>query len=77
MAYAHALIELEDGTRIQRGDTVKKDVPGYDDLVESGAVSDEKYDPAQDASPAPDEVELDGVRYVKVDDGAEAADARS
>ena len=46
MAYAHALIENpEDGTKYQRGDKVPKSVPGYDELVEAGSISDEEYVP--------------------------------
>lgn len=85
MAYAHALIEVpvdpEDATqgvtKYNRGDEVPADLPGYDELVEGGSISDEPYDPENDKTPAPETVEIDGVKYVKVADGAEAADARS
>lgn len=84
MAYAHALIEVpvdaEDASKgvvkFARGDEVPADLPGYDELVEGGSVSDEPYDPENDKVPAPDTVEIDGVRYVKVSDGAEATDER-
>lgn len=77
MAYAHALIELEDGTRIQRGDTVPDDLPGFEELVEAGSLSDDEYDPAADVAPAPEVIEIDGVKYVKASDGSEATDVRS
>jgi hypothetical protein len=75
--YAHALIELEDGTRYQRGETVPEDVDGIEELMEAGSVSEAEYDPAADVSPAPEVVEIDGVKYVKASDGAEAEDVRS
>ena len=79
MAYAHALIEVpvdpEDATKgvvkYDRNDEVPADLPGYDELVAGGSVSDEPYDPETDKVPAPDVVEIDGVRYVKVADGAQ------
>lgn len=77
MAFAHALIELEDGTRIQRGETVPDDVPGLDELREAGSVSDEEYDPEQDVTGPPETVEIQGVRYVQVRDDSEAGDVRS
>ena len=75
MAMAHALIEYteEDGSviRIPRGTEVSEDVPGYDELVEAGSVSDEAYDPEVENPPAPEQIEIDGVVYVKASDGAE------
>lgn len=75
MAIAHALIEYTDDdgevVRIARGATVTEDVPGYDELVEAGSVSDEDYDPAVEKPPAPEQIEIDGVVYVKASDGAE------
>lgn len=79
MAYAHALIEVpvdpEDATKgvvkYGRGDEVPADLPGYDELVEGGSIRDEVYDPEADKSPAPDTVEIDGVKYIKVADGAQ------
>ena len=69
MPYAHALIELPDGSKLKRGDEVSEDVLSADDyayLVEGGAISDEEYDPAADVAPAPKYVEIDGVRYIQV-----------
>lgn len=77
MAYAHALIELEDGTRIQRGQEVSEEIPGYDELVEAGSIRDEEYDPAEDEVGPPEFVEVGGVRYLKANDGAETADVRA
>lgn len=85
MAYAHALIEVavdpEDSskgyTRYARGDEVPTDLPGYDALVDGGAISDDPYDPAQDKVDPPQTVEIDGVKYVQVTDGSEASDERS
>lgn len=87
MAYAHALIEVpvdpEDSSkgvvRYARGEEVPSDLPGYDYLVEGGSISEGEYDPESDRAPAPDVVEIDGVKYVKVSDGAaqENEDARS
>ena len=79
MAYAHALIEVpvdpEDSSkgvvRYARGEEVPADLPGYDELVDGGSVSDATYDPATDKVDAPDVVEIDGVKYVKASDGAE------
>jgi hypothetical protein len=84
MAYAHALIEVpvdpEDASKgvvkYSRGEEVPADLPGFDELVEGGSIADEPYDPEADKVPAPDTVEIDGVRYVKVADGAEATDER-
>lgn len=70
--YAHALIELADGSKIPRDSEVDPDlVEGFDELVEAGSISAEKYDPKTDVVPAPESVEIDGVKYVKVTDGAE------
>lgn len=77
MPYAHALIELSDGTRVKRGDPVEGEFDGYDALVESGAISDEPYDEESDKVGAPETVEIDGVVYVKANDGAEADDVRT
>jgi hypothetical protein len=60
--YAHARIEdpEQPGKFYERGDTVpEKLAKGLD------SVSKEKYDPASDEVPAPDVVEIDGVRYTK------------
>lgn len=85
MAFAHAVIEIprdaEDPTKgvdlYQRGDSVPDDLPGYDELVDAGSVSDDEYDPENEPTQVPDYVEIDGVRYVKTADGAsEASDAR-
>lgn len=74
MAIAHAVIEYtdEDGgtVRYDRGTEVPSDVPGYDELVEAGSVSDETYDPEVEKPEPPDEIEIDGVVYVKASDGA-------
>lgn len=81
MAYAHALIEYTDDEgrvyRLNRGDEVPSDVPGYDELVDGGAVRDEPYDPDAEPVLTPDYVEIEGVRYVKISDGAEAEDVRN
>lgn len=75
MAYAHAVIELDDRT-IQRGDEVSKadfnDADRYAELVEGGSISDSPYDESEDAVPPPDVVEIDGVRYVKTKDSSAA-----
>lgn len=80
MAYAHALIEYTDDdgnvVRIARGDSVSSDTPGYEELVDNGAVRDESYDPSAEPKLTPEYVEIDGVRYVKTTDGAEADDVR-
>ena len=76
MAYAHAVIEVpvdpEDVTqgvkRYERGDEVPDDLPGADELRDAGSVSDEPYDPAEDAAPPLKEVVIDGVRYVRQED---------
>ena len=74
MPYAHALIELPDGTKFQRGDEVPAKVAkDHTDLVEGGAIQDTEYDPAVDVSEAPAVVEIEGARYIKVSDGAEEA----
>ena len=74
MAIAHAVIEYtdEDGgtVRYDRGAEVPSDIPGYDDLVEAGSVSDEAYDPEVEKPEPPDEIEIDGVVYIKASDGA-------
>jgi hypothetical protein len=84
MAYAHAVIELDDRT-IQRGEKVSEsdfnDADRYAELVEGGSISDADYDEAEDEVPPPDVVEIDGVRYVKTKDssasrGGGATDAR-
>jgi len=76
--YAHALInDPRSGKRYQQGDEVPEDLPGFDELVEGGAISAEEYDPAADVLSAPDYVEVEGVRYVKVEDNTEAEDVRS
>lgn len=67
MAYAHAVIELDDRT-IQRGDEVSAkdfDSEEYDELVEGGSISDKPYDPDADVVAMPDVVEIEGVKYVK------------
>lgn len=74
--FAHALIELEDGSRIQRGDTVPDELPGLEDLLESGAVSEDEYDAEADVAGPPEYVEIDGVRYVKTSDAVESNDVR-
>lgn len=81
MAYAHALIEYTDDdgavVRYNRGDSVPKSTPGFDELVEEGAIKNEKYDPDAEPKLTPEFVEVDGVRYVKANDGAEAEDVRN
>lgn len=67
MAYAHAVIELDDRT-IQRGDKVFEDdfsTESWDELVDGGSIADEPYDEAADVVPPPDVVEIDGVKYTK------------
>jgi hypothetical protein len=71
--YAHALIETENG-RIERGEEVPQDLPGIEELRESGAVSSEPYEPQQDENPPPEEITIDGVRYVRAQDGATSAE---
>jgi hypothetical protein len=69
MAYAHALIEVrlddESVVKYDRGEEVPEDIPGYDELVEGGSISEEPYDPEQDKSAPPQYVEIDGVRYTR------------
>lgn len=73
MAYAHAVIELEDRT-IQRGAEVSEadfaDADRYEELVDGGSISDQPYDPEVDEVDPPDVVEIDGVRYVKSTDAS-------
>ena len=78
MPYAHALIENpEDGTKYRRGDEVPaKFVKANPDLVEGGAISDDPYDPQVDVSPPPAEVQIEGARYIKVEDSADTEDVR-
>lgn len=60
--YAHARIEDPDepGRYYERGAEVPETVAeGLD------CVSEEQYDPASDEVPAPDVIEIDGVRYTK------------
>lgn len=74
MAYfAHAVIELDDRT-YQRGEKVPEDLPGFEELLDGGAVSKDEYDASVDVVPAPDYVEIDGVRYVKTSDSAGSAE---
>lgn len=61
--YAHALIELEDGTRFDRGETLPEDIPGIEDIKEAGSASTEPYDETQDQLPPPEEVEIEGFIY--------------
>jgi hypothetical protein len=71
--YAHALIELPDGTKYDRGDEVPEDAFSAEDLEylrDGGSLSDEPYDPAADIVPPPEYVEIDGVRYKKESDDA-------
>lgn len=76
--YAHALInDPRTGQRYQQGDEVPEELPGFDELVEGGAVSTEPYDPAADVLPPPATVEIEGVRYIKVEDNTEAEDVRA
>lgn len=89
MAYAHAVIENpEDGTKYQRGDEVPADLPGYDELVEGGSISDEEYVPEPNDMLADVDLRnvvevddqtviIDGVTYKKTSDTSEANDARS
>lgn len=71
MLYAHAVIELPDGSKIQRGAQVPEDLEGLDELVEAGSVSEDSYDPAADKVDPPDVVEIEGFRYIKATDGGE------
>lgn len=78
MAYAHAVIEypvdaedLSKGVvRLNPGDEVPEDAPGYDELVDGGSVRDEPYDPANEPKLMPKFIEIDGVRYVQTGDSA-------
>jgi hypothetical protein len=75
MAYAHASIEdPRNGNKFHRGDKVPDDLPGLDELVEAGSVSDEKYDPDSEPKLAPEEVVIDGVTYKKASDTVEDSD---
>lgn len=74
MAYAHAVIEVprdDDVVVYNRGDEVPDDLPGMDELREFGSIQDEPYDPANEPKQVPDYVEIDGVRYAKVNSDAE------
>lgn len=70
--YAHAVLEIpndpEDSTqgvtKYQRGEIVPSDLPGSDELLESGAISEEEYDPIVDEVGPPATLEMDGVTYV-------------
>lgn len=83
--YAHARIELRDPESgsvsfIERGESVPDDreILGRDELIEGGALREEDYDSAADVVPAPNEVVIDGVVYVKAEEihqATEAADA--
>lgn len=66
--FAHAVIETEEH-RYERGSEVPEDLAGFDELVEAGSVSEEQYDASVEAVPAPDVIEMDGVRYVRASDG--------
>jgi len=71
--YAHALVHAADGPIYDRGAEVPEDAFSAEDrdaLLEGGALSTEPYDPAKDEVGPPSVVEIDGVRYVAVDDGA-------
>jgi hypothetical protein len=74
MAYAHAVIEYqnEDGeaVRYDRGEAVSTGVPGYDELVDAGSIGEAEPDPVEIQVQAPEEIEVEGVRYVKASDGA-------
>lgn len=61
--YAHALIELEDGSRITRGQEITTEIAGLDELKEAGSVSSKPYDETKDQLPPPDEVEIEGYVY--------------
>jgi hypothetical protein len=73
---AHAVIEVpvdaEDPTqgvtRYERGDAVPEDLDGIEELIDAGSVSEEEYDPAEDAAPPLQEVVIDGIRYVRQED---------
>lgn len=68
---AHALVELSDGTKYARNDSVPDKVAEANpELIEGGAFSKEPYDPEADKSPLPETVEIEGVRYIKVSDAA-------
>lgn len=67
--YAHARIEdpNEPGRYYERGDEVPED------LIEGlECVSEEDYDPQTDEVPAPDVIEIDGVRYERQEKPADA-----
>lgn len=76
MPFAHAVIDASDGTRYQRGDEVDLEKFTEEELAElqdGGAIREEDYDEAADVVPAPDVVEIEGVKYVKTTDAAEEA----
>lgn len=78
--YAHVLMEdPRDGAKYHRGDEVPADLPGLDELLEAGSVSDSEYGDAERAAERvqPDEIEIDGVVYRRSSDGAEAGEARN
>ena len=73
MPYAHAVIEVpvdpedvtQGVTRYERGDEVPVDIPGAEELIEFGSLSDDAYDPSVEVTPPPAVIEIDGVRYVQ------------
>jgi hypothetical protein len=87
MAYAHSLIEVpvdpEDVSKgvikYDRGDSVPTNLPGMDELIEGGAVSNEQYDPSIDVVGPPMTIDIDGITYIQASEahGEEThADAR-
>jgi hypothetical protein len=76
--YAHAVIDAPNGKRYERGDEIDEsdfvvkddDTDHVAELLDGGSLSEEDYDPAADEVPAPDVVEIDGVRYVKTTDAS-------
>lgn len=69
--YAHAVIEdHEAGVVYQPGDKITTDVPGFDELVEGGAISSEQY--VEPPPLMPDEVDIGGVVYKRSQDNGSA-----
>ena len=74
--YAHAVVEdPRDGSKFQRGSEVPEDLPGIEELQESGSVQNEPYEGEEFPTPQPPpEIVIDGVRYTRDDaEGVEGA----
>lgn len=78
--YAHATIhDHKTDTVYTRGNVVEnpEEIDGWDELVGGGALKEEDYDPSADEVGPPAQVEVDGVRYVRAEDGFSSQEASS